>query len=97
MPRVTKTKLVKVRMTPEEHQRLAALARNEGSISAFIRKQAFGSQNDAVLYLARIHCGILEIARTVGQHDTALSVTELLAHFVAIERHLNDLVSQRKL
>jgi hypothetical protein len=101
MPRVNKTKMVKLRVTPDEYSQLATLARPAGGVSALIRKRVFGGRVigyragfDAVLHLARMHTYLLQIAEGVCRHEDTLSLALVLSQLVAIERQVNTLLTQ---
>src|SRR5437867_2296465 len=103
MPTVKKTKFIKLRVTPEQHGAFTRLARAEGGVSAILRKRIFGGRVighragfDSALLLARIHNGILQIARNVSHPDDTLSVALVLSQLVAIERQLTELLIHTK-
>lgn len=91
-----KSKLVKLRVTLDEHTQLTALARAEGNLSALVRKQVFGRQDESVRYLVRIHSSLLQIARTATQDRVSLNLTLVLVQLAIIERHLVELLTQAK-
>lgn len=90
-----KKRLVQVRFTQTEYDQLSTLAeREEGNVSAFIRKQALGRRVEAILYLAQIHSNMLEIARSLKREERPLQISEALSYLVATERNVNDLLER---
>ncbi len=89
-----RTKIIRIRTTAEEHTALAALAAGEASVSAFARKQLFGRQSETALRLVRIHGIVQQIARALSQDKDSLGLVQVLAHLLAVERALTELLNR---
>ena len=95
-----KTKLVKLRVTPNEQKALSELAREEGGISALIRNRIFGPRNFRrpvgadVLLLARIHSTLQQIARSLPNGENRLSLVQVLVQLRIMEQHLDQLITR---
>lgn len=94
-----KSKLVKLRVTPEEHERLCVLAHHEGGFSALIRKRIFSESVRSpikadVLLVARIHGSLQQIARTLPDQEKGLNRVEVLVQLKAIDEHLTQLLAR---
>jgi len=96
-----KSKLLKIRVTPDEHATLTTIAESCGGISAVIRKRVFcgrvigyrpGLKN--AVALGQMHSSLLQIARSLAEHEHTLSLTLILSQLVAIERHLNEVLTK---
>jgi hypothetical protein len=94
-----KTKLVKLRVTPNEQKALSELAREEGGVSALIRRRVLGRQSvrppakTDVLLLARIHSSLQQIARSLSTAENRLSLVQVLAQLWTIEQRLDQLLT----
>jgi hypothetical protein len=95
-----KSKLVKLRVTPEEHVQLLDLARDEGGLSALIRKRIFGRHSSRppvrtdVVLLGRIHSCLQTIARALPDRADPFNALQVLVQLQTIEHHIAQLLTR---
>ena len=87
---------MRLRLTPAELRKLTGLASEDKSVSDFVRKQVFGRRSEVAFSVARIHSVILEIGRSVSERVDSSQALQSLAHLVAIERRLGELLILQK-
>jgi len=90
-------KVVRTRVTDEEHATLTRLGKSEGGVSALVRRHLLGqgltdARREALRELARLARGFNSIAIGTQRFDPARAV-EVIAWLVIVERELNGAIS----
>lgn len=103
MPRGSARELVlKVRLSQNEHDRLAAVAAAAGkTVADLIRADAgrmtvrdTGTERARVAMLNRINANLNMIARWVNTHKSAADAFRVIAELAAVERAIGDLTAR---